>query len=215
MSKKQSKKKVVPVVAEPGDETAVENGAPAPADGAPEEERAASQAPPDAQDLERTAAEGEFADDDDIERVYTKPELDELLAAERDRQLRILAEYDNFRRRTAREKEQWRAEGLEDFVKDLLPVLDSFDKAREAETDGAAREGVEVMFKQLQSTLANHEIDVIDPAGEPFDPRFHEAMTRAPAGDHAPGTVLQVFDKGYSIRGRLVRAARVAVAAEQ
>lgn len=173
-----------------------------------------SRPPPDTQDMAQTMGEDEFPDE--VERVYTRTEVEAKITAEREKQLRLLAEYENFRRRTAREKEKWQAEGLEDFVKSLLPVLDSFDKAREVETDDAAREGVEVMFKQMQAALANHEIDVIDPGpGEAFDPRFHEALTRGPSDDHEPGTILKVFEKGYTISGRLVRAARVSVVAEK
>jgi molecular chaperone GrpE len=156
--------------------------------------------------------------DDDPERLYTKDDVDKLLAQAADSRLRIQAEYDNFRRRTAREKKQWIVDALEGFVKDLLPVLDSFDKAREVElSDGEAaamREGLDVINKQLRGVLDQYGIAVIDPVGEPFDPAFHEALMRQSSPDHAPGTVITVFERGYSIGGRLIRAARVVVAAE-
>ncbi len=161
-------------------------------------------------------------DDDEPERVYTKLDVDAMLGESHDRFLRVMAEYDNFRRRTAREKEQWIADALEDFVKDLLPVFDSFYKAREmaagdaeGATDvGAMREGLEVTRRQLQGVLGKYDIEVIDPVGEPFDPAFHEALMRQPSPDHEPGTVVTVFERGYKLGPRLLRPARTIVAAE-
>jgi len=125
-------------------------------------------------------------------------------------------------RRTAREKQQWIADALEGFVKDLLPVFDSFDKARDIESgadavaDAAAamREGLEVTQKLLRGVLSNYSIEVIDPVGEPFDPTFHEALMRQSSPDHEAGTVITVFERGYTISGRLVRPARTVVASE-
>ncbi len=168
------------------------------------------------------AIDGESSDSDEPERLYTKIEVDKLLAQAAESRLRIQAEYDNYRRRTAREKQQWIADALEGFVKDLLPVFDSFDKARDiesgadavADAGAAMREGLEVTQKLLRGVLGNYSIEVIDPVGEPFDPTFHEALMRQSSPDHEAGTVITVFERGYTISGRLVRPARTVVASE-
>ncbi len=155
------------------------------------------------------------------ERVYTDPEVRSMLSAAeeqaKDQRLRVLAEYDNYRRRVAREREQWSQEAIERFARDLLAVVDSFDRALAAakDADDPVLEGVRVTQRQLLSVLQKHGVEVVDPTGRPFDPRFHEALLRAPRGDAAPGTVLAVLEKGYLLEGRLLRPARVQVAAEE
>lgn len=155
-----------------------------------------------------------------VERVYSQAELDAAVTAaaeeSKDRFLRLAAEYDNFRRRVQREKEQYSAEAIERFAGDLLAVLDDFDRALAAKTDtaGAAMEGVRLTEKKLRAMLARHGVECVDPAGQKFDPKFHEAVQRVPAGDKAPGTVVAVFEKGYTLNGRLLRPARVQVAGD-
>lgn len=155
-----------------------------------------------------------------VERVYTQAELDAAVTAAaadaKDRHLRLAAEYDNFRRRVQREKEQYSAEAIERFATDLLAVLDDFDRAlaAKAESGDAVLEGVRLTERKLRATLARHGIECVDPAGQKFDPKLHEAIQRVPPGDKAPGTVVAVFEKGYTLKGRLLRAARVMVAGE-
>jgi molecular chaperone GrpE len=153
------------------------------------------------------------------ERVFTEKEVEGLVAAKesemQDRYLRLAAEYQNHRRRVEREKESWTEEALERFAKDLLPVLDSFDRAlavREKDP-AAAASGIEAVDRQFRGVLERHGMTRIDPAGGPFDPKLHEAVMRSPAADKAPGTVLAVFEKGWTMKSRLLRAARVQVAA--
>ena len=133
----------------------------------------------------------------------------------KDQALRAAAEAENVRRRSAREVENAHKFALEKFVAGLLPVIDSLDKAVEAvETtdteDGAAAavaEGVELSRKLFIDTLAKFGVERIDPHGEPFDPQQHEAMSMVEAPDVEPNTVIQVLAPGYSLNGRLVRAA--------
>lgn len=155
------------------------------------------------------------------ERVYTEAEVKEKLDALgeewKDRHLRTLAEYENFRRRVQREKEQWTADAVERFATDLLAVLDDFDRALATRSDSAevVLEGVRLTDKKLRGVLAKHGVEVVDPLGSRFDPKLHEAMQRAPADAKNPaGNVVQVFDKGYLLRGKLLRPARVMVAGE-
>jgi molecular chaperone GrpE len=151
------------------------------------------------------------------ERVYTetdvKAAVDAAVAAANDRHLRVVAEYDNFRRRVQKEKEQWASEAIERFAGDLLLVLDDFDRALAVKTDSAAAvlDGVRLTDKQLRAMLARHGVECIDPAGTKFDPKLHEAIQRVAAGDKQPGTVMAVFEKGYTLKGKLLRPARVQV----
>jgi len=147
----------------------------------------------------------------EIERLES--EIDEL----RDIHLRKLAEFDNFRKRTERERVEIKGYAKEELVRDLLPVLDNFERALEhrSETDvGAFHEGVEMIAKQLWDTLERQGVEIIDPLGEPFSPEFHEAVHRIEDGSLEPGTVALVLAKGYVCNGRLVRPAMVGVVSE-
>jgi len=147
----------------------------------------------------------------EIERLES--ELDEL----RDIHLRKLAEFDNFRKRTDRERVEIKRHANEDLLRDLLPVLDNFERALEhsADTDsGAFREGVEMIAKQLWDTLERQGIRVVDPMGEPFSPEFHEAVHRVEDGNLEAGTIASVLAKGYLCNGRLIRPAMVGVVAD-
>jgi molecular chaperone GrpE len=157
------------------------------------------------------------------EPVFTESELNERIEAAvaeaRDRHLRVVAEYENFRKRVQREREMWAAEAVERFVADLLVVADNFDRALQtgeaaAAKGGAILEGVRLTQKQLLGAMAKHGVEVVDPLAQKFDPRFHEAIQRVAAADRDPGTVTVVFEKGYTIKGRLVRPARVQVAGD-
>lgn len=153
------------------------------------------------------------------ETLFSEAQVRERMAAQeaqsQERLLRLAAEFDNYRRRTAKEREDWTRRALDAFVTDLLPVLDSFDRAVAAKaTDAAAAaSGLEVTERQFRAVLAKHGIAAVDPAGAPFDPRLHEAISREATSAAAPGTVLAVHEKGYTLDGRLLRAARVHVAA--
>ena len=181
-------------------------------------EPATDEVPPETPDAETPSAGGPPAEI--VERVYTQTELDAAAAAaaeeSKDRYLRLAAEYDNFRRRVQREKEQYSAEAIERFAGDLIAVLDDFDRAlaaKQGSTD-AVVEGVRLTERKLRAMLSRHGIECVDPAGQKFDPKFHEAVQRVPAGDKAPGTVVAVFEKGYTLKGRLLRPARVQVAGD-
>lgn len=141
-----------------------------------------------------------------------KAELDHV----RDIYLRKLAEFDNFRKRVEREREDNRLAGVEEMVRELLPVLDNFERALQHATDDsdAFREGVEMIAKQLLDTLERRGVQEVNPVGKPFDPELHEAVQRVEDGEHPPGTVAWVMLKGYTMGDRLVRPAMVGVAVE-
>ena len=153
-----------------------------------------------------------------------------LAAAEReiselkDKLLRSLADMENLRRRAQRDREEATKFGMTGFARDMLAVSDNLGRAIASLPEGneptsnevaAFVEGVELTQKTLLSTLERYGIEKIEPAGERFDPQYHEAMFELPTADSDPGTVVQVLETGYLIHGRLLRPARVAVAKAQ
>ena len=134
-----------------------------------------------------------------------------------DRYLRAVAEADNVRKRARRDVEHAHKFALEGLSRELLAVVDSLKIGLEAAgvADAAALiEGSEATCKLLKSTMERFGVLEVDPEGEPFDPEFHEAISMMPAADAEPGSVLTVVQKGYTLNGRLLRPARVVVAAE-
>jgi len=135
-----------------------------------------------------------------------------------DRYLRAAAETENVRKRARRDVENAHKFALENFSRELLAVKDSLEMGIQAadKADGdALLAGKEATLKLLATTLERFGVEELDPAGEPFDPEFHEAMTMQPSEDLEPGSVLTVIQKGYSLNGRLLRPAMVVVVAEE
>jgi molecular chaperone GrpE len=148
---------------------------------------------------------------DEVERLKTE------LGHVRDVYLRKLAEFDNYRKRTERERYDLMQTASEDLVKELLPVLDNFERALEhgeEDDSGAFRQGVEMIARQLRDTLERKGVVEVNPIGQPFDPELHEAVQRVETTDHAPGIVVWVMLKGYTYAERLLRPAMVGVAVE-
>lgn len=134
-----------------------------------------------------------------------------------DRYLRAVAEAENVRKRAARDVEHARKYALENFSRELLDVADSLEMGLEAAASADVEslvEGKRATLKLLRTKLEQFGISVIDPLGEPFDPEQHEAMSMQPSAEAEPGSVLTVVQKGYELNGRLLRPARVIVAAE-
>ena len=143
--------------------------------------------------------------------------LREQAAANHDRYLRAVAELENVRKRAARDVQNARRYGLERLAQALLPVFDSLEAGLASAEQASAEsllDGKRATMRLLNAALEQVGIEELDPHGEPFDPAKHEAMAVAPSDDAEPGTVLEVFQKGYSIHNRLLRAARVVVAKE-
>ncbi len=136
----------------------------------------------------------------------------------REQYLRAAAETENARKRAQRDIEHARRFALERFVTDLIPVRDSIEMGLSAAGDDAAAEavrtGLEITLRQFDQVLAAHGVETIDPAGAPFDPERHEAMSVVRDADAEPGSVVAVVQKGFLLHGRLVRPARVLVAAD-
>jgi molecular chaperone GrpE len=131
----------------------------------------------------------------------------------KDLALRAEAEMQNLQRRTARDVENAHKFGVEKFVLNMLPVVDSLEKAIESTGDkvDAIAEGLRLCHKLMVDTLTKEGVEIIDPAGEPFDPNEHQAMSMVENPDMEPNSVLAVVQKGCKLNGRLVRPAMVMV----
>ncbi len=132
--------------------------------------------------------------------------------------MRMRAEADNVRKRNARDLDNLRKFSIDKFAKSLIPVADSMDKELEACAKDDIQMTVEQMIegtvmtqKMLLKILADNGVEMINPEGEKFNPEFHEAMTQIPHPDLAPNTIVDVFQKGYILNGRLIRPAMVVV----
>lgn len=136
---------------------------------------------------------------------------------QQDSVLRAQAEVQNIRRRTERDVESAHKFALEKFSNDLLPVVDSLERALQAAMEDsseivkAMKDGVQLTLKMLLDALAKHGVEQLDPVGEPFNPQLHEAMSMQPSADLEPNSVMVVLQKGYTLNGRLVRPAMVMV----
>jgi molecular chaperone GrpE len=142
----------------------------------------------------------------------------ETVARERDEYLdalqRLKAEFDNFRKRTARDQAAFAARAGETVVRDLLPVLDDLERALEAaeqHEEAKLEDGVRLVHRSLLDALQRQGLELIETDGA-FDPHVHEALLAQPAGEAEPGSVLQVLQKGYRLGDRVLRPARVVVA---
>jgi molecular chaperone GrpE len=136
-------------------------------------------------------------------------ERDEL----REQVLRKRAEFENYRKRVERDRQQAGTDAAAAIFKGLVPTLDNLDRALEsASKDDPLREGVELSRRELLSFLESQAVEIHDPVGQPFDPERHQALSHEPSAGFADGTIVEVFRKGYSYKGRLLRPALVKVA---
>ena len=172
----------------------------------------------DPQTEPESAANGEQApelfDLANLELLKTK-------AAERDQYLDLLqrnrAEFENYQKRNQREREQERKYVLTPLLFDFLPILDNLDRATEAAKKAGEKgplvDGVGLVTQQFLDLLKRYNVTRIDALGKPFDPNLHQALVQQPTAEKPPETVLQVIEPGYQIHDRVLRPAKVIVAA--
>lgn len=175
---------------------------------------------PDQQAEAEAAEQANEAQADSASEGGKVAELEEKLKEYQEQALRAQAEMQNVRRRAEIDVEKAHKFALEKFVKELLPVVDSLEKAIEnSEGDDELivriREGVQMTLDMFLSSLGKFNVEQLNPVGEPFDPQLHEAMSMVPAPDAEPNTVISVMQKGYTLNGRLVRPAMVIIAKAQ
>ena len=187
------------------------------------DETAKKQADPVVETDETTKKESDNLTNEEIEAELVEDDntaqsdaLQEQLDASNDQLLRLQAEMQNIRRRAERDVESAHKFGLEKFANQLLPVVDNLQRALDAidaddESQKAIYEGIDLTLKSFLDVLAQFNIEAIDPSGEPFDADYHQAVSMVPNPDVEPNTVLEVFQKGYKLNGRLMRPAMVVV----
>ncbi|MCK0744589.1 nucleotide exchange factor GrpE [Chromohalobacter nigrandesensis] len=167
------------------------------------------------EDIDASEADAEALENPEADALAVRvEELEQALTESKDQAARAAAEAQNVRRRAEQDVEKARKFALEKFVKELLPVVDSLEKALESMQEGASevhREGVSMTLKLQLDVLNKFGVEAVDPQGEPFDPQVHEAMTMVPNPEVEPNTVIEVMQKGYLLNGRLVRPAMVVV----
>ena len=147
-----------------------------------------------------------------VEAVEVNP-FEEKYNQEHDAYLRLAAEYDNFRKRTLKEKEQSYANGKADAVEKLLPVYDNLERALNQPTEDAAyKKGVEMTMNELTKIFTNLGVEIFGNVGDEFDPNIHNAVMHLDDDTVAENTITQVFQKGFKLGDKIVRFAMVQVA---
>ncbi|MGX6448554.1 nucleotide exchange factor GrpE, partial [Patulibacter sp. S7RM1-6] len=183
-------------------------------DGRPEGSHPGATAPEDGAGAgagESAAADADADAEVDAEVVEEEPDW-------KDRYLRSVAELDNVRKRARRDAALGEARGVSRLARELLPALDNLDRAlahvdETSDANGQLVEGLRIVHRELHAALASAGIEAYDPQGQPFDPRFHEALTQQPADEGVlPGTVVTVYQQGYRRGDDVLRAAKVVVA---
>lgn len=152
--------------------------------------------------------------EEEIAVASLQKELEEakaLLAEKDDRYLRTLAEYDNFKKRSAKEKEDLFFAAKANVVKSLLPVFDNLDRAGAAADFDSYRKGVEMILSQFGEILSSLDIQSVAKEGDPFDPVFHEAIFREEKEGVEENTITEVLQKGYAMGDKVIRHAMVKV----
>ena len=155
-------------------------------------------------------------DGQQIETLTLKLQEKEKEAAENyDRYVRAVAELENYKKRAAREKADCIKYGQENLIKDILPMVDNLGRAMDHACNSndfeAFREGLRLVQSQLHCCLEKHGVEEIEAAGRDFDPNVHEAMLMVESPEHGHNQVVEEFEKGYLLNGRLLRPAKVSV----
>ncbi|MFH1080958.1 MAG: nucleotide exchange factor GrpE [Pseudomonadota bacterium] len=172
----------------------------------------------DMQECPETHAEGHAFDDDKmiIETLTQQLQDKEKEAAESyDKYVRAVAELENYKKRAARDRTDSLKFGQENLIKDILPLMDSLDRAMEHACKSndfeAFKEGLHLLQNQLSGCLGKQGVEQIEATGRDFDPNVHEAVLQVESPDHRHNQVVQEFEKGYLLNGRLLRPSKVSV----
>ena len=183
-----------------------------------DEAEAADAAEDAADDVRAETSEGSREGTEEVENGADDPvkraEKLEADLAEKDAQmLRLRADFDNFRRRSAKEREELAAVVTQGSLTDMLPLLDNFERALSAEGSDldSFRAGVSMIYKQMQEALAKNGLEVIDTKDKKFDPNFHQAVMRVQDPEKEDDTIEQELQKGYMAKGRVIRPSMVQV----
>jgi molecular chaperone GrpE len=168
-------------------------------------------------DVEHELPQGDASDDTASEQPSELEKLKSENALYLDRLARLQAEFENFRKRNQREQQEFREYALSDTLKQLLPILDSLDRAIKAEGVSVEdfRSGVELIDRQFHDVLTRLGVEPIAAVGQPFDPNLHQAIQMVETSEVPDQHVIDELQRGYRIRDRVLRAAMVRVAQNQ
>lgn len=161
-----------------------------------------------------TEEKAESAEEEKVEATETEEDVQAKAEAEEsERYMRLMAEFQNFKKRAVKEKTDIHAYANEKLMNELLPVLDNFERALETKTEETESyaKGMELIFEQMKTALANHGLKEIVALGENFDPNMHSAVMTEESEEYESGKVSKVLQKGYELNGRVIRPSMVAV----
>lgn len=177
----------------------------------PEEEIAEEIIEDAAEEVPEEQADGETANEESLEDKVKA--LEEAAAADKDKYLRLLAEYDNFRKRSLKEKLDASAEATARAAVEVISVIDNFERAMAAEcSDENYKKGVEMIYGQFAEVIKKLGVEEIDALGKEFNPNLHNAVSQIEDESFGENTVSQVYQKGYKLGDRVIRCAMVVVA---
>ena len=169
---------------------------------------------------------GERKNEEYSENIISEEEKLEISPEEKikeleDKLLRTVAEMDNMRKRSDKERSEAYKIGASIFIKEMLPIIDNLQRAMTSFVEGEGTDtksfvdGTNAILRDFNSLLEKTGVKTINPEGEKFDPNFHEAMFEIPSEDHEPGIIIQVIEHGYVLENRLLRAAKVGVSSKK
>ena len=167
--------------------------------------------------IEQTASDESIPSDEEISEYNdTASKIDEIESAleeTKDKYLRLMAEYDNYRKRTAKEKTETYNNAVSDSITEILPVIDTFEMALKTEcSDESFKTGVEKIYNMFRKSLEKLGVTEIEALGKEFDPNLHNAIKQVEETDYAENYVCEVFQKGYRLGKKVIRHSMVAVA---
>lgn len=167
--------------------------------------------------IEQTASDESIPSDEEISEYNdTASKIDEIESAleeTKDKYLRLMAEYDNYRKRTAKEKTETYNNAVSDSITEILPVIDTFEMALKTEcSDERFKTGVEKIYNMFRKSLEKLGVTEIEALGKEFDPNLHNAIKQVEETDYAENYVCEVFQKGYRLGKKVIRHSMVAVA---
>lgn len=141
--------------------------------------------------------------------------LKQALEEQKDRNLRLQAEFDNFRRRTRQEKEEFAKYASSKLIEQLLPVLDNFERAMDSSNSSqdfeSLKKGIEMVMRQMKQVMEEEGLQEIEAVGQPFNPEFHQAVMQVESDEHEEGMIVEELQKGYKLKEKVLRPSMVKV----
>jgi molecular chaperone GrpE len=180
---------------------------------------AGDDAPAEAADAEAAADETGGPETETTTEIASRlAAAEDALAAEKDRFVRLYAEFENYKKRSAREMQEYRKYANETLIREILPIIDNLERALQSsdavsQDTGCIVQGVDMTLREILRVLEKFHVRPIKSIGEPFDPNFHEAVGKEPSAEYSEGNVVKEYQRGYLLHDRLVRPAMVVVSA--